>query len=267
MRIAFLVLLLALVACSGSLNHDQEVGRTYYVSPTGDDENPGTREMPWRNPGRASRRIRGGDTLVLMEGVYVLSEYDSDILSPPSGREDSWTVIKGEDGKRVVLAGSKNLLTAIDLSGREYVRVENLEITALEGEEFRDGIEILNSPASHIELSNLYIHHLDEFGVNVQDVYDLEIVGCTITYTGFGAVGGPRGESGGWRKVLIERCDLSYSGRYYQGGGTSIYDRPDGLGIEPSEGPVEISHTTVRHNRGDGIDSKARSTYIHHCVV
>ena len=45
------------------------------------------------------------------------------------------------------------------------------------------------------------------------------------------------------------------------------YDRPDGFGIEPSEGPVEIADTVAEHNKGDGIDSKARNTYIHNCIV
>jgi parallel beta-helix repeat protein len=92
---------------------------------------------------------------------------------------------------------------------------------------------------------------------------------CLIEYCGGGAVGGPAGVHGGWRHVLIQNCELSHSGHYFQGGdgSTRPYDRPDGFGIEPSAGPVEISHTIVRHNRGDGLDSKAANTYIHNCIV
>ncbi|MEO0161257.1 MAG: choice-of-anchor Q domain-containing protein, partial [candidate division WOR-3 bacterium] len=55
----------------------------------------------------------------------------------------------------------------------------------------------------------------------------------------------------------------------YQGGDGSNrpYDRPDGFGIEASEGPIEISNTTATHNYGDGLDSKAKRTYIHECIV
>jgi hypothetical protein len=68
--------------------------------------------------------------------------------------------------------------------------------------------------------------------------------------------------------VLIKNCRFAYSGHYYQGTpGPSPYDRPDGFGIEPSEGPVEIADTISTHNRGDGLDSKADRTCIHHCIV
>ncbi|MEN2984940.1 MAG: right-handed parallel beta-helix repeat-containing protein, partial [Dictyoglomaceae bacterium] len=134
---------------------------------------------------------------------------------------------------------------------------------------FRDGIEILRKPSSHIILKDLYIHHIDEMGINIQDVNNLQIINCRIEYCGFGAIGGPEGKHGGLRNVKIEKCRLSYSGHYYQGGDGSgnPYDRPDGFGIEPSQGPVEIVDTIAEHNKGDGLDSKAEKTYIRRCIV
>ncbi|RMG52508.1 MAG: right-handed parallel beta-helix repeat-containing protein [Acidobacteria bacterium] len=249
-------------------------GRTYYVAPWGDNANPGTRDQPWATPGYGSRQLTPGDTLVILGGRYVLSEYDADIITPPSGTADAWITIKGEEGNRPVLAGRNNLLTAIDLSGAQYVRIENLEIThdaTVRGEAawFRDGLEILGEPVAHIVLKDLYIHHVDEFGMNIQDVEDLQILHCRIEYAGFGALGGPAGEHGGWRNVVIRGCVLSYSGHYYQGGDGSDrpYDRPDGFGIEPSQGPVLIEDTIVEHNYGDGIDSKAANTTIRRTIV
>ncbi len=243
-------------------------GSTYYVSPAGNNSNPGTLERPWKDPGYASRKLKPGDTLIILNGTYVLREFDQDIIIPPSGRENAWITIKGESGKRPILKSGENLLTAIDLSGKSYIKIENLEITHEEGENARDGVEILNREASHIILKDLYIHHLDEFGINIGDVEDITIENCVISYCGFGAIGGPRGVSGGWRDAKIKNCTLSYSGHYYQGTqGPGPYDRPDGFGIEPSQGPIEISNTKVEHNRGDGIDSKAKNTYIHECIV
>jgi hypothetical protein len=270
--------------CSSSFfTHDLEgsqrkpqniIGRTYYVSPRGKDTNPGTKKEPWVSPGPASRRLKPGDTLVILGGRYVLSRYDEDIITPPSGKPGAWTIIKGEEGKRSVLTGRDNLVTAIDLSGKSYVRIENLEIThdaRAEGEKrhFQDGVEMLEGPGSHIVLKDLYIHHIDEFGINIQDVEDLKVIGCRIEYAGFGAVGGPAGEHGGWRNVLIKGCRLSYGGHYYQGGNGANrpYDRPDGFGIESSVGPIEILDTVAEHNYGDGLDSKAANTTIRKAVV
>ncbi len=243
-------------------------GNTYYVSPSGDNSNPGTLQRPWKDPGYASRKLKPGDTLIILGGTYILQKFDQDIIIPPSGGENAWITIKGESGKRPILKSGENLLTAIDLSGKSYIRIENLEITHEKGENARDGVEILNREASHIILKELYIHHLDEFGIDISDVDDITIEKCTVSYCGFGAVGGPEGVSGGWRNVKIKDCIFSFSGHYYQGTqGPGPYDRPDGFGIEPSQGPIEISNTKVEHNRGDGIDSKAKNTYIHECIV
>ena len=66
------------------------------------------------------------------------------------------------------------------------------------------------------------------------------------------------------RSVIFSQNNFSY----YQGKNQqSPWDRPDGFGIEASEGPVEISNTLSEHNYGDGLDSKSKRSYIHHCRV
>jgi|GEM_PF-2526307 len=248
-------------------------GCTYYVAPHGDDENPGTRELPWRTPAVAVKRLSPGDTLVFLEGTYLLGT-DEDVIEPVSGLPSATITLKADDGANVVLAGCGNIRTALDLSGCSYLVVEGLEIThAPEGScssvLFRDAISALDAPVEHVILKNLYVHHVDEFGLNVADALDLCILDSTFTHCGFGCIGGPEGIEEGWRNVLIDGCYLGYSGWYYQGGNGegNPYDRPDGFGIEVSEGPVEISDCLVEHNKGDGLDSKAANTYIHHCVV
>lgn len=247
---------------------------TYHVAPRGRDENPGSRDLPWASPGYASRQLQPGDTLILQSGRYVLSRFDEDILIPPSGTSNAWVTVRGEGPSRPILAARDNLLAAVLLNGASCVRIENLEIThddeaSGDGRLCRDGIQAFDQPIRHVVLYNLHIHHVDEFGLNMQDAEDVSIVDCQIEYCGFGAIGGPEGIEGGWRRVRIDGCRLSYSGHYYQGGdGTDRpYDRPDGFGIEPSDGPVEIVDTLAEHNRGDGLDSKAANTLIQRCVV
>jgi len=247
---------------------------TYYVSPTGDNSNPGSRDKPWATPGHASRQLKPGDTLIILGGTYILNRYDDDVITPSSGDANSWITIRGEQGKRPVLAGKDNLLTAVDLSGASYVRLENLEIThdvKSRGEKayFRDGLEILEKSADHLILKDLHIHHIDEFGLNIQNVHDLQVVDCRLEYCGSGGMGGPAGAAGGWRNVVVKNCRLSHNGHYFQGGDGSNrpYDRPDGFGIEESRGPIEIVGTAAEHNFGDGLDSKAAHTTIRNCIV
>ena len=247
---------------------------TYYVGPNGNNANPGTESQPWAAPGYGSRHIGVGDTLIIKAGTYHLSSYEEDIITPPSGTVEQFTTIKGEVGNRPILLGGNDLMTALDMSGCQYVKVENLEIASnsnLTGESrwFREAVSILDRPARHIILQDLYIHHLDEFGINIQDIDDLQVINSRIEYCGFGALGGPTGINGGWRNVTISGCSLSFSGHYYQGsnGSDRPYDRPDGFGIEPSDGPILIENTVAQHNYGDGLDSKAANTTIKNCIV
>ncbi|MDY6793932.1 MAG: right-handed parallel beta-helix repeat-containing protein [Actinomycetota bacterium] len=241
---------------------------TYYVSPSGSDSNPGTGAVPWATPGYGSKQLRPGDTMIIEGGRYSLSTYWDDMITPPSGEEGAWVTIKGEEGDRPVLAGSEDLFSAVDITGGSCIRIENLEITSDDGADFRYGITGAGEPVEHVILRDLYIHHIDEGAVDFGDVYDLQVTDCVMSYCGFGCLMGPEGEYGGWRDVTIDGCTLSYSGHYYRGGpGPGPYDRPDGFGIEASEGPIEIKNTLCEHNRGDGLDSKSANTYIHECVV
>ena len=257
------------------LNPSPPAGRTFYVASDGNDAHAGSSSQPWRSPGFASRQLAPGDTLIIRDGRYVQSVFDADIIAPPSGQADAWITIRGEEGHRPVLAGRNNLYASITLGGRSCLRIENLEITHDTNAPgsacfFREGINLMGEPAStNIVLNGLYIHHLDEFGLDAQDVNFLTITNCRFEYCGFGAIGGPAGIHGGLRNLSVRNSHLAYSGHYYQGGdgSTRPYDRPDGLGIEPSAGPVEIVDTIAEHNFGDGLDSKAARTTIRRCIV
>lgn len=267
---SFLTIAVGIFICS----HLALAANIYYVSPNGSNSNPGTREKPWATPGYGSKQLHSGDTLIILGGKYILSKFDEDMITPPSGSASAWTIVKGEDGNRPVLAGRDNLYNAIELPGLSYVRVENLEIThddqaSGKGIYFRGGVGISGAPTSHIVLKDLYIHHIDEGGLDIQDVDDLQVINCRFEYCGFGGIAGPNGEHGGVRNLLVQGCTLSYGGHYYQGGDGSNrpYDRPDGYGIEPSNGPIEIVDTIAEHNYGDGLDSKSANTTIRRCIV
>ncbi len=276
--VIFLTGIILLPGCGGAKTQEGESqpaqeesfgpGHTYYVSPGGSDSNPGSSDAPWATPGFGSKQLQPGDTMVIMAGRYPLREYWDDMITPASGEEGAPITIKGAEGERPVLAGGNDLFSAVDISDKSYITMKNLEITSDDGASFRGGIEGSGGPVGHIALEDLYIHHIDESGMNFGDVTDMKITNCEISYCGFGCIMGPEGSEGGWRNVIIDGCTLSYSGHYYQGGdGPGPYDRPDGFGIEPSQGPVEIRNTLCEHNLGDGLDSKSANTYIHECVV
>ncbi|MBO6573822.1 MAG: right-handed parallel beta-helix repeat-containing protein [Rhodothermales bacterium] len=238
---------------------------THYVSPAGSDAGSGTMADPWATPGFASRQMAAGDTLVILEGRYSLSVFDDDIVRPPSGIPGMRTVIRGEPGKRPILAGSSNLLALVDITDQSHVHLKGLELTSDNGAPSRDAI-LGDESQTDIHLEDLYIHHMDEAAVNMHNVHGLVISDSRFTYCGLGGIIGSK--DGNWREVMIRDTELSWSGFYYQGVfGPNHFDRPDGFGIEPSDGPIEFERVRVLYNRGDGLDSKSDSTHIWDSVI
>ena len=103
--------------------------RTFYLSPAGSDQGAGTREDPWADPFLASQQLQPGDTLILLPGVYRLTE-KAPIAPAVSGTTDAWITIQGEEGSRPLLQGSGGMPVAIDLRGRSRIRLAHLEISS-----------------------------------------------------------------------------------------------------------------------------------------
>lgn len=247
----------------------------YYVSTTGSDSNTGSQASPWRNPAYGASRLNPGDRLIILGGRYVITDYDY-IISPNSGSASAYVTIEGEAGNRPILAGGQNLGALFFLSGAQYVKLRNLELTRNDQAPgnngwCQNGIDVLDGPADHIILEALNIHHLGDMGLNAMDINQLQILNCNISYCGISGIGGPSGSQGGWRNITIRGTHLSHMGHYYHGienGDPPPYERPDGMEIpHGSQGPMLVEDVKVTHNKGDGIDCSVENTTIRRCYV
>lgn len=107
---------------------------TWYIAPDGDDDNQGSREEPWGTFTHAFGAMVGGDTLVLLNGVYMRNY----MIDPPSGSTEQHTTIRADhDGEAVVdldfdtgVPGSSDAALIIT---SEHVTVEGLKL--LNGQE------------------------------------------------------------------------------------------------------------------------------------
>jgi hypothetical protein len=128
---------LAVAGCPGS-GPDAPALRAYFVSPRGDDRDPGTRERPWATLGRAVEGLGPGDRLEIRRGTYRI---DAPVVIGAAGTEDAWVEVVAHDGERVVIdAGDVQVPPpageppyahdqgAILLEGAAYVRVEGLVV-------------------------------------------------------------------------------------------------------------------------------------------
>ncbi|MBC7195252.1 MAG: choice-of-anchor D domain-containing protein, partial [Caldisericia bacterium] len=193
----------------------QETGNVYYVSNSGNDNNLGTKEKPWKTVGFASKKLKPGDTLIILNGEYIISEYYEDMITPTSGLENKWITIKGEEGFKPKIKGKNGLLAAIDISGKNFIRIENLEISSLIDSPYsgglREGIEAGGSSSpnegkvSKIILKDIIIHNVEEVGINFAgNIKNIQIENIHIHHTGGPSISAPSAEGGrGWENVVI----------------------------------------------------------------
>ncbi|MBI2299443.1 MAG: hypothetical protein HYU66_10965 [Armatimonadetes bacterium] len=222
--------------------------------------------------------------MVILPGTYRMAAFDDDIITPRvDGRTDAWITIRGSDpANRPVLTGRGSLLAAVLLGGRHYVRVEDLEMTSELDQPYtgglRQGVDAGGSddPTLHtgfITLRHLAIHHVEETPINLGgNSNDVNLEDLDLHHTGASAVAAPAGVGGaGWERVALRRSHIYRIGWFSQGLEQTTQDvddsRPDGIGMEPSAGPLEVDHCVFEHCRGDGLDSKTRQTYVHETVI
>ena len=123
---------------------------TYYVSPGGDDGNPGTIAEPWATIQHAADVMVAGDTLLIRGGIY-----NEHVRTVNSGDPESYIVFSAYPGETPVIDGtgvteSQNGL----IVDKSYIRLIGLEIRNWD----ENAIWIEN--AGHIEISDCEVHHV-----------------------------------------------------------------------------------------------------------
>lgn len=99
---------LLLLGMSASLSLSAQTA--YFISPGGNDENPGTIDQPFKTLVHAqelARRISGLVTIYLREGTYYLDNVL--VFTPEDGNEGKQLTISGYPGEHVVISGGVNL--------------------------------------------------------------------------------------------------------------------------------------------------------------
>ena len=142
LQTALVTALMVSAACSFS--H----GAEYFVSPSGDDANAGTREAPWRSIARANEALGPGDTAVFLPG-----EYPGTIAPARDGAEGAPITYRAEeplaatltvgDGDSAIGFSDRSYVTVegfrIDAGGARWVSVSNSDHVAIRGCVMRDG--------------------------------------------------------------------------------------------------------------------------------
>src|SRR5690606_7213252 len=99
-----------------------------YVSPDGDDNNPGTLQKPWKSFSKAATSATAGCIVLFADGLY----YEKDpvnILN--SGKADARIVFKSQNKNKAKILFSKKskLEEKINIINKEYISIIDFEIS------------------------------------------------------------------------------------------------------------------------------------------
>lgn len=157
------------------LNHDYRTEQVFFVSPGGDDANPGTKAKPWRTLAKACSAAQPGQTIYLRAGEY------SDSLVP-------------------VMSGTKDKPICFCRYGRDRVVIAPSPPNRF-GNEVKSGMLIHG--LSHIRVEGLEFRIDESVGIVASDAAELAFVNCSV-------VGSSTGIScGRVSRTTITNCSLS----------------------------------------------------------
>lgn len=134
-------------------------GKTYYVSPKGNDNDDGSLERPYQTIQKGLNELKPGDTLEIRGGVY----HETTDVYNKNGSTDAWFTVKNYKDEEVTMTGDykvnwggKIAPDAITLNNSSYWKIQGIKMTQYTGA----GVYITNN-SRFIDMSDLVIWDLD----------------------------------------------------------------------------------------------------------
>jgi parallel beta-helix repeat protein len=259
--------------------------RYYYVSPHGDDNNSGTKELPFQTIGKAANEAEAGDVVLIKAGIYY-----EDITPQHSGEPDRYiTYQNAGDGDVIIDAEGGRRAGCIEIDNKSYLKFIGLTVRGANsfvtwpraGISMTDGTNHIildhittydnyfgilaygqEKPVSFIAVKNSTTFSADKLGnthygiLFYKKVYDSSIVNNHVSYTlpesqSYGIEVGtdfPGEQSKGPRRIVISENEVDYN-------------ESEGIHTWNAVG-VLISDNYLHHNGATGIQIEDGSENI-----
>ena len=190
LRIASLIVALAMILGNTIHTQAQTAGSVYYISPTGSDSNPGTASAPFRTFAKATSVLTAGSALYVYPGVY-----NQQLRITNSGTSTAGITIQGLNGK--VIIDVQNAATpGLDVRA-SYVTVAGLEV--------RNSREVcVNLQGSNITANGLVVHDCSSHGIQANNSSNVQILNSGVYHTVLSNAA--RTLSGGWGSAIKVRA-------------------------------------------------------------
>jgi hypothetical protein len=148
----------------------------YFVSTSGNDNNPGTQSQPWRTIQKAANTLVAGKTVFIMPGTY------KEKFAPKnSGSSGAYITYTAEPGT-VILDGSGLSMSTdaagdglVQILGKSYIKVQNLSLknASVNGVNISDNSSGVRS--KYIEITSLTIQNCTKVGIRARNSDNLLI--------------------------------------------------------------------------------------------
>jgi hypothetical protein len=179
-RIAF-VLLIASIASPLAV----QAGATYYVSTTGNDNNPGTLGSPWLTIQHAATTVTAGATVYVFGGVYFES-----VNFPNSGTATAPVTFQSYPGQTAVIDGtgvsccsSNGIQGLINIVNQSYITISRFEIrnyTTSNASDTPSGVWITGS-GTGIQILNNLVHNITTTSEKNGNAFGISVYGTSKT--------------------------------------------------------------------------------------
>jgi hypothetical protein len=237
-RIASLIMAVAILLVN--YIHTQAAGNAYYVSPTGNDTNPGTASAPFKTFAKANSVLTAGSSLNIYAGTYT-----EQLKISKSGTGTAWIMVKPVSG--TVVIDMKNTATfGLNLAA-SYVAVNSLEIK-------NSGDICVNLVGSNLTVDGLVVHECASHGINTNNSSQVKILNSRVYHTVLSNAS--RSISSGWGSGIKVRVSDNVLIQ-----GNAVYNNyGEGLGTRGTN--VTILANTVYDNFSVNIYTNSENALI-----
>jgi len=135
---------------------------TYYVDPSGNDNNPGDDLMPFRTLQKAANLTLPGDVVVARNGVYTCSSTDTALNITRAGSSSAYITFKSENpnGATIDCGGTAGSVGIVLWDTAAYIKIEGFEIRNCTSVGIYGWGNSVTGVESHdIVIANNIIHH------------------------------------------------------------------------------------------------------------
>lgn len=245
-------------------------GNTYYINLSGDDNNTGNRESPWKTIQKLnSIQLKRGDSVLFESGQIFVGNIIID--SNESGTKENPIVIASSATvAAVIFAGNE---TALLVNSASYLTVRQLSFAGAGRKEgnTKDGVAVMNS--DHVSLDHLTIEGFQKAGLLVFSSSDIIVKNVVAQRNGYAgiSISGLQAKTD-CHDILVSNCTAENNP-----GDPTKFDNHSGNGIVAGFCKnVTIEYCTATNNGWDmprvgngpvGIWCyEADSVIIQHCI-